>query len=222
VNCSEVRARLPYLLYDDLSAEERLLLDQHLAGCAGCEAERAELQHLTACLDATPTPAVHVDVAEVYRRVTERQGRRLRRWRRLALISGIAALLMLSTLFGRNMEVRVESHQVIVSWGTAPRPADHPEPVPSTSTQVSTPKELPPAPSLPAESEERLRLLQALVQALADDATTRDLTHQQEVARLRAEVDDLRRQDFERWSSVERDLRALYGAYVLTRKGNEP
>jgi anti-sigma factor RsiW len=223
VNCTEARAALPGLVYADLTLEERLPLDQHLAGCSACRAELVELQRLMDLLDATPTPPVKVEAADVFRQVAERQILRLRRWRRVALSAGLAAAVLLACLFGRGVEARFEAHQFVLRWGTAPAPvAEGPTPVPSPPNPVPTPK-VPSAPAtLPADAEERLRLLEALVQALADDATSRDVRHQLEVARLRGEVDDLRRQDFDRWASVERDVRAIYNAYVLTRKGNEP
>jgi anti-sigma factor RsiW len=224
VNCTEVRAALPGLLYEDLPPDDRVPLDQHLAGCPACRAELAELQRLTNLLDAIPPPPVNVAVADVYRLVADRQTLRLRRWRRVALTAGLAAAVLLACLFGRGLEARFESHQFVLRWGTPPPlpVAEVPAPVPAPPIPVPAPKEPTTLVSLPADAEERLRLLQALVQALADDATSRDLQHQLEVARLRAEVADLRRQDFDRWATVERDVRALYSAYVLTRKGNEP
>jgi hypothetical protein len=224
VNCTEARAALPGLLYEEWSPDERFALEQHVGACPACRAERDELHRLTNLLDASPTPPVSVDVAEIYRLVAERQALRLRRWRRAALSAGLAAAVLLACLFGRGLEAHFESHQFVLRWGSPPVPvAEGPAPVPSPPIPAPPPpKEPTPPPSLPADAEERLRLLNALVQALADDANSRDLRHQVEVARLRAEVEDLRRQDFERWATVERDLRALYNAYVLTRKGNEP
>ena len=132
--------------------------------------------------------------------------------------------MLLAGLAVRGFEVRLESHQVVLRWGPEPRSvAEVPAPPPTPPPAPPHPPEAGPAATrTPADFEERLQMLNALVQGLVDEASSRDLRTQAEVARLRAEVNDLRRRDLERWVAVERDLRSLYSALVLTRKGNEP
>ena len=74
----------------------------------------------------------------------------------------------------------------------------------------------------PCPSPEEWRTANALLQALADDAKMRDLEHQQDIGRLRAEMEELRRQAMQRRVSTDRDIAALYTAQFSTGKGGNP
>ncbi len=205
MNCSQARDRLPDLLYPDAPRDGRGEVEKHLGGCPDCRREMEDLRRVRGLLRAAPAPPeVAVDVAALYRAAADRQARRLRRWRRAAAaLAGVAALLLVGLASG--LEVRVGADQVVLRWGAAAPQ----EPLPA------------PAPSAPVPShDDRTRVLSELVQALALEVQRNDVDRQQELARLRGELDDLRRQDLRRWALTERDLAALQAAQlVLIKKG---
>ncbi|MEJ5366803.1 MAG: HEAT repeat domain-containing protein [Bryobacteraceae bacterium] len=50
MNCKDVRELIPLYLYGELSFDQEELIEQHLAACADCRAERARCEKLTALL----------------------------------------------------------------------------------------------------------------------------------------------------------------------------
>ena len=54
MNCPEIRAALPDLLYGELKPALVETVQSHLAGCAGCQAELAALRQVTGLLDKLP------------------------------------------------------------------------------------------------------------------------------------------------------------------------
>lgn len=207
MNCTDARARLPALLYGDLSADEASQVQAHLARCPSCQKESAALAQVGRLLDAVPAPAVAVDLPQLYREAAERRQRRLRRWRRVAVASLAAAAVVLVVFLSR-VEVRLDAHQLVLRWGAAPAPPEVPSP----------PAPLPPpvvvaAPTASAdEVEHQLRLLTDLVQALSNDADLRDARRQQEMTRLRAQVQSLQQQLTQLRLVTEKDVAALYTA----------
>ncbi len=208
MNCPDVRACLPALAYGDLGSAEVLKVEEHLAGCPECRRQWEGLRAVRRLLDAAPAPAVSVDVATVYRRAAERQARAARRWRRIACAAcaGLAAVVALAV--GLRLEVRVEAQQFVLRWGAPPAPPALPAP------------EAPiPAPSrAPDATEEQLRLLGELVQALAADARGRDDRQRQEIEALRRQVEEVQQQS----EDAKRDVTALYQAQFPSGKGTQP
>jgi hypothetical protein len=206
MKCSHVREELPALVYGDLQPEPRDRLQEHLAACPACLQELAALERVRGMLDRVPAPEVQVDVARLYREAARRQGDRLRAWRRAAYALGAAAAAVLLLTIGLNLDVRIESHQVVVRWG-APRSLSKEEPVPEKHqereiVQVETP--------LPAETVAEMRTLSELVQLLAKDIEARDDRLQLDMARLRATVRDLQRKTSEQWADAQRDIAGMY------------
>jgi hypothetical protein len=214
MNCPDVRARLPALAYGDLGPTEAAAVEEHLAKCAECRQEVACLRGVRRLLDAAPAPAVSVDVAAVYRRAAERQARSARRWRRIACAAGVGLAAAIALAVGLRLEVRVEAQQVVLRWGAPPAP---PAPPPPPAPAV---RPLPPAVS--DVTEEQLRLLSELVQALAADVRGRDERQQQEIDALRRRVQEVQLQSVQRWESAERDLTAIYQAQFPSGKGIQP
>ncbi|HZT83556.1 MAG TPA: zf-HC2 domain-containing protein [Gemmataceae bacterium] len=212
MNCTEARARLADLLYGDLSPAERAAVENHLVGCAACRGERAALEGVRRLLDTVPAPAVQVDVATVYQAAADRQTLRARRWRRAAVaLVGLAAALLLAALL--RLEVRLEANQFVLRWGAAP------EAPPAPPERVVVERVERPAPDL----EERLRVLDDLLHALAEDVDSRDAQTQKDVARLRARLAELQAQNHEHWTETERNVAALYAAHFrVSRKGEQP
>ncbi len=126
MNCPAIRAALPEFVYGRLPPQALDSIEAHLHGCPECRREAAALGQVRRLLDAAPAPAVRVDAAALYRAAAERQARRLRRWRRIALTACAAAVVLLSLTALTRLEVRVEYNQLVVRWG--PRRPRRPPP----------------------------------------------------------------------------------------------
>ncbi len=70
--------------------------------------------------------------------------------------------------------------------------------------------------------KERVRTLNELVQALADDGRERDYQRDLENARLKQLVQQWQGTSDRRWSDMEKDFDALYIAQFQNRKGGKP
>jgi hypothetical protein len=206
MKCSVARDELPALLYGDLKQEPRDQLQQHLAACPACLQELAALERVRGMLDGVPVPRVQVDVARIYREAASRQEQRLRTWRRAAFAVGVAAAAVLLLTLCLNLDVHVESHQLVVRWG-APPPLPREEPTPD---RPPVPQIEPIETSLPAETLAEMRTLSELVQLLAKDIEARDDRLQLDMARLRATVRDLQRKTSEQWADAQRDIAGMY------------
>src|SRR5439155_9100593 len=94
--------------------------------CEACRREYESLRRLRQQLNLVSPPTVEVDLALLYRQAAARQGRKVRRWRRLAgaLVAVAAGLGLLA--FGLHLELRLEAHQLVLRWGSPP-PAPEPD-----------------------------------------------------------------------------------------------
>jgi len=209
MNCAEVRAALPAILYDELPSAEAAALRDHLAGCPACRAEHAALRRVGTLLTAVPAPTIRVDLSRLYQEAGRRQHVRLRRWRRAALACCAAAAGLLIAL-GLRLEVRVEGHQAVVRWGTPP--AALPDQAPAAAAVL-------PGPAPAAVNAEEVRLVHQLIHALADDVAYRDRQNQEALGFLETRLDALQHQAQDRWNATERYVSALYTINTnLTRK----
>ena len=220
MNCPDVRAALPEFVYEGLSPEVRDEMKRHLDGCPECRREETALRQVRSLLTAAPAPEVRVDTAAVYRQAAERQARRVRRWRRVAVAACAAAVLIAAGMGLSRLEIHVGSTEMVVRWG---RPAAAPEP-------ATTPAALPP-PAAPVAAvdprdidsiKDRLNLLSELTQALADDGRERDEQRGQEIARLREQLRQWQGLSAERLRDMQKDFDALYVAQFPSRKGVNP
>jgi hypothetical protein len=206
MNCTDVRAALPLLIYGEQRAEDAAV-KEHLANCSDCRRELEALQGVRRLLDDAPVPQIAVDVARLQRSLAERQLRSERIWRRAALgLCGIAAVLLLS--LGLRLEVRFEANQLVVRWGDAPvSQAFHPNPV------------VPESQAGKSDLRDDLRILSDLIHALKEDADERDQRFDERLDNLQKHVNALQSQGELRWDTTEKDVAALY---LLTRKGEKP
>src|SRR5262245_36393747 len=132
-SCEQVRELLPLALTGDLVAADAASLASHLARCPECCREQKALNAARQALDAVSSPAVNVDVADIYRAAADRQKQALRRWRRVAVTGmAIAACLLLFVLF--RLDFEVGNGQLVVSWG--PRPQSIPIPQPALDMEA--------------------------------------------------------------------------------------
>jgi hypothetical protein len=90
------------------------LVEEHLHGCASCQADLAELRHVLAAVDALPVPHRSDGYgAEVWARVQPSLGRDIETWgdrlraflapRRLLLVGGAAVLVVAAFVAGRSV-----------------------------------------------------------------------------------------------------------------------
>ena len=106
-----------------------------------------------------------------------------------------------------NLEFRIDGHQLVVRWGNPP-----------TLSAVETNAE--PAPPPPEDNnrtaaphgDERIRVLNELIHALAADIESRDQQRQQDVASLKRKIALLEEDTRDQWAESERSLAALYTA----------
>ncbi len=205
MKCTAVRAALPLLIYGEASPQDAALRE-HLASCAACRREAEALWGVRRLLDDAPVPHIEVNLPQLHRSLAERQLRRMRRWRRVAVALGaLAAVLLLAV--GLRLEVRLQSGQLLVRWGDPPPPAAAP------------PQPLVKHYPLPPETEAEIRVLSELIHALKQDADDRDQRFAERIDRLQEHVRVLQSQTDLRWNAAEQDVAALY---LLSRKGEKP
>ncbi len=212
MNCSDVRDQLPGLLYGDLRPEDKVQVEKHLSDCPGCRREYDALQGIRRLLESLPAPEVEIDLPRLYRQAAQRQERRVRRWRRVAIWVSSAAALLVVLAFGVRLEARLDSRQLVIRWGSPTEPANEVSPGPPS-----------PAPEGPearpsGTAEPQLQLLSELIHALAYDmqAIERQQRQDEETFQIRLQNVDLK--NSRRLADLERLLRA-YSA--LSQKGEE-
>ncbi len=107
MNCTNVRERLPELLYESLSLAEAEKLNDHLAHCLACKSEFASLQDLQRTLDSVRAPDESVHLPTLYRCIADLHQKKTKRWRRTALsMAGIAAAVIVVIAF--RLEIRLD------------------------------------------------------------------------------------------------------------------
>jgi hypothetical protein len=210
MDCHEIRAALPEMLYGALLPAQVQTIEQHLAQCAACQAELTGLQQLGGLLDKLPVPPVQVDVTRIVRDSLVRQERRLKRWRRAAVsLAGLAAAVVLLLL--PRLEVRIDRQQLVVRWGdevdnearaVAPGLREIPPEGGATNAQQQSrvrPHEV---------TRADLKLISDLIHALAADVNSRDRQQQESLAELQGQLALLERQAQERWAATVRYVAA--------------
>jgi hypothetical protein len=216
MNCTEVRSRLAGLEYGDLPTDEANAVRAHLVYCPDCQAEQARLTQVRSLLDEAPTSPVRVDLPRLYREAADQQMRRLRRLRRLAFAAVAAAAVIVIGVFLSRIEVRLDSGQLVVRWGTVPA-REEPAPPPSVPSPAPPTVAVSPVTST-ADLEQQLYLLTELVQAISNDADLRDEKRQRELSVLRTRVQALQEQLTELRLTTEKDVSALYSAQFPNSK----
>lgn len=211
MRCTDVRAALPLLIYDESSPQDAALR-KHLADCPACHCEFEALASVRRLLDTAVVPHVAVDLTQIYRTLAERQPRRARRWRRVAIAAGSLAAVLLLAL-GLRLELRLEANQLVVRWSN-PEGGTGVPPVETLDRRPAGPTAAP-----PESVEAELRVLSDLIHALKQDADDRDQLCAERLQRLEKHVRALQSQSDQRWSATEENVAALY---LLSRKGEKP
>jgi hypothetical protein len=219
MKCTEIRSLLAEYASGGLSPDQSSTIEAHLAGCPSCRQEAEALHRICRLLSATPAPEVRVDVPALYREAEHRERRRARRWRRAAVVLGLAALVLVVLGAVLRLEVRIDRDQFVLRWGTPPaleKPGDLPERTRPGSAAVERAEV--------AQLEERVRVLNDLVHALAVDVQTRDLERQEDAARLRALLEQVVRDAQRLSAATQQDLTTLtqYLDQIQKEKGANP
>jgi len=215
MNCTNVRERLPLLLYKDLSPEEIEHVKEHLTECPACRGDYASLQEIQGMLDRVSSPGVSVSASALFRQAVEIQAAQSRRWRRAAMaLAGIAAVVIAVLVF--RLEIRLGREQVLISWG-------NPIPIPDSVTNgkaVSVTLTQTDGPNPPA-SEAELQPMRGLIYALADDLDklsrefeARDHRQQQAITRLQENMAQVR-------LLIQRQLTARQVVLDSSKKGED-
>jgi hypothetical protein len=212
MNCAQAQNLLPGLLYQDLRSEEKGALEKHIAECSACRREYATLREVHKLLDRVEAPECQLDLPGLYHRAAEHQVRTVRFWRRVAMVCCGAAAALAAIALVLHMEVRLESQQLVLRWGSLP--AGGPA-VPFPQEIIAEGRK-----TAPPETEEQLRLLSQLIHGLADTAEARDIRRQQELVQLRAELKELQHRTTQWRRDTERDVGALY--LISVNKGEKP
>jgi hypothetical protein len=212
MNCTEARPRLADHAAGLLPEAAAKALAAHLDACPACRAEAESLRGVCRLLSAAPAPEVRVDLPALYREAARRERLRARRWKRAALVAGVASAAALLVALFLKVELSFDRHQLVVRWGTPPGPEAPP----------LRPADAPPAagPDL-AGLAEHVRRLDELARALAFDAQARDVATDQALARLRAELRQLRQAVLHQWAATDRGMRTVLTTF-LKEKGTNP
>jgi hypothetical protein len=193
MNCTQLRNRLPELLYEDVPAADREQLKEHLARCPECRSEYASLQEVQHSLNRVSVPEISVNLPLLYRQVADHQARAGRRWRRFALgVGGLAAAVII--VLALRLEIRLGREQVVIRWGPSDGPIEQ-----IVNPEAGSPgfvqSELP----FPPASEAELLPLREVIHVLAEDmdklareVDARDRRQQQSLARFQEQLTQLR------------------------------
>lgn len=211
MNCTDVRAALPPLIYGETNGEDAPI-QEHLAHCPDCRSELDALQNVRRLLDEVPVPRVAVDLPQLHRSVNEQRLRREKRWQYAALTLGALAAVLLFAI-GLRLEIRFEATQLTLRWGDAPASETGVPPVVGLDRGNAGPT------VQPSNLEAELRVLSGLIHALKQDADERDQRFADRLDRLQKHVHALQSQADLRWNTTEKDMAALY---LLTRTGEKP
>ena len=174
-------------------------------------------------LDVLPVPLVQVDVARLHRETAARQERRLRRWRRLALVACAAAAIIGLLAASSHWEFPDRGP----SNGAALGPAS-----PCTGTAHSYSAAARTAacaagsggsPPANPDVEGACALLSALVQALAEEAKQREGQRKEEITALQEQIHDLSQYLAQARQATDKDLAAVYAVLFPEKtKGQTP
>ena len=208
MTCDEIRKRLPDAAYDALPADQGATVAAHLRDCADCRRHAEELAHVRGLLRVEPTPPVRVDVAGVYRAAAAASA---------TPVAALAAPGRGGWCGGRGAPSRHVRPPRIPRRGTPVRRALEGTARGTHDTAARCRHRAGAGPS-----PEEWRVANALLQALVDDARMRDAQYQQDVGRLREQIEDVQRLTARRWASAEKDIRALYLVHFSTAKGANP
>lgn len=122
MRCQEVLDQLPLLAYNELDDVSAARCQEHLAGCAACQAEWKSTQGALRLLDLVPRQHTQVDLAAVCLRIAreQRHGRVVARW---AIGVAAAAAIVVGVVGTQLLAVNVEPGRLIVAWNAEPAPA---------------------------------------------------------------------------------------------------
>ena len=208
MNCTDVKAQLPFLFSQNSDLIEESEIRVHVSNCPSCKQEWQELVLLGTLLDANPPPPATVDLLSLYRHATLREARSSRRWRWLGVAASLLALAGgVWAIWGR-VEIRVNGQELALRWGDRFK-IDAPSRDSTQESKLTVP--------LLDRRDEQLEVLSAMVRAMVEELQTVELRQRRDRADLDIRVSGLQEQTLKRWLALQKDMDALY---VLSQKGD--
>src|ERR1700722_11916096 len=116
MNCTDVKAQLPFLFSQDPDLIEEPEIRVHLSNCSSCQQEWHELMQLGMLLNANPAPPVAVDLVSLYRNAALREARSSRRWRWLGMAASVFALVGTGWALWGRVEIRINGQELAIRW----------------------------------------------------------------------------------------------------------
>ena len=210
MNCEDVRALLPDLLYNELDAEAERPVREHLDACADCEREFDSLGRTLGLLDElTPVSAPpESDTLAVFARaMSNMPHRRGPRWQRAALVGMAAGLLLFVGLLAVGADIQVADGRLSVAFGRSVEPA------PAPASDVGSIE-----PALRRIVHEEVDGAAALLfDAFRGELRERDFAHSQREIVLASTFDDMQREDRLRFDRLEQATAGAIEASSLNR-----
>ncbi len=108
--CEAIRDRLPAHLCGDLESGEQERVRAHLASCDACEAERRSLEQALCALD-------EMDQVEAAQPALDRGVKRQRPARRIAIVAGLAAALLVGMWLVTRSTLAPQGHTLAMAGG---------------------------------------------------------------------------------------------------------
>lgn len=203
MNCKEAKSRLVDLIQNELAPEVAHSVHAHLAQCPTCQKDYAEMQFVLESVRRTQAPSVQIEPAEIYQQAASHAEQQSRHWRRVSCALGLLAASFLIAFLSRNVEVR---------WTGSD---------PALTRTVIVEKESADTEQV-RKQQEQIHHLMELTQALADEQQRREVEHQQELAELRAHVQETQQESIQWRAQMERQFAGLYQLYLVRKKGDLP
>lgn len=176
MNCQVVQAKLSELLYEELPAEQRELLQLHLEGCPDCRGQWSALKAAHGWLDVLSDehPRPSIDASSIQRKYWNRKQNQTRRWRNVGLVClAVSSVILGAVVLG----IRVEIHRghVVIGWRDGESIAaetDEPRIMPSKEGEIL------------AEHGRRLESIEELAYLTAGEVLEADHRHEAELMRM--------------------------------------
>ena len=121
MHCDQCEPLLTDYLDGNLDEEHQLQFDEHLAACKSCRANVERARHSEALLGlaaetALQTESLSLNAVGIVQRSVQRAQRHGRRWRRVALLSAVAVILV-SSLNLAAVRCEIRSTHLVLAWG---------------------------------------------------------------------------------------------------------
>ena len=215
MNCETAKRRMIDLAYGELSPDEARQVEAHVAECGACRADWEDLAASCELIDRASerdSPGrPQVDVLKLLAEARRRDAARARRWRTAAW-SAVAAAVVVAAAGIAQIRVEWGSAGLVIGWGSPAEAGGAPvaDPaVPRLEAQL--------AESQAALAAHRRRLddLDQLAALIVERVQANDARASHALAALGGRIEEVRRQNDQRWNAVSRGFHDWYLAQRL-------